>query len=219
MRVSRGSVAGATRGNLHADEIARRLSRHARGVPVKINGVAMSLVELIQSLETIAGDHGVGRVDMVENRLVGIKSREIYEAPAAVALHAAHRELQKFVTPRDLERLTAELGVKYADLVYNGLWYTPTREAIDALVANVQEKVAGVIRLKFFKGDCRVVGRTSPHALYDHGMATYDQGDKFDHTAGEGFVKIWGLPLEIAARKARAAMKDKEKEPAGAGKK
>ncbi|MGE5836783.1 MAG: argininosuccinate synthase [Acidobacteriota bacterium] len=189
----------------------------ARGVPVKINGVAMSLVELIQSLETIAGDHGVGRIDMVENRLVGIKSREIYEAPAAVALHAAHRELQKFVTPRDLERLTAELGVKYADLVYNGLWYTPTREAIDALVAKVQEKVTGVIRLKFFKGDCRVVGRKSPNALYDHDMATYDAGDKFDHTAGEGFVKIWGLPLEIAARKAKAAQK--EKVPAGAGKK
>ena len=189
----------------------------ARGVPVKINGVAMSLVELIQSLETIAGDHGVGRIDMVQNRLVGIKSREIYEAPAAVALHAAHRELQKFVTPRDLERLTAELAVKYADLVYNGLWYTPTREAIDALVAKVQEKVTGVIRLKFFKGDCRVVGRKSPNALYDHDMATYDAGDKFDHTAGEGFVKIWGLPLEIAARKAKAAQK--EKVPAGAGKK
>jgi argininosuccinate synthase len=186
-----------------------------RGVPVKINGVAMSLVELIQSLETIAGAHGVGRVDMVENRLVGIKSREIYEAPAAVALHAAHRELQKFVTPRDLERLTAELAVKYADLVYNGLWYTPTREAIDALVRKVQEKVTGVIRLKFFKGDCRVVGRQSPHALYDHAMATYDEGDKFDHTAGEGFVKIWGLPLEIAARKAKAA----QRVPAGAGKK
>ena len=178
-----------------------------RGVPVKINGVSMSLVELIQSLETIAGAHGVGRIDMVENRLVGIKSREIYEAPAAVALHAAHRELQKFVTPRDLERLTAELAVKYADLVYNGLWYTPTREAIDALVAKVQEKVTGVIRLKFYKGDCRVVGRMSPHALYDHGMATYDEGDKFDHKAGEGFVKIWGLPLEIAARKARAGVK------------
>jgi argininosuccinate synthase len=174
-------------------------------VPVRINGVAMSLVELIQSLETIAGAHGVGRIDMVENRLVGIKSREIYEAPAAVALHAAHRELQKFVTPRDLERLTAELAVKYADLVYNGLWYTPTREAIDALVAKVQETVTGVIRLKFFKGDCRVVGRRSPFALYDHDMATYDQGDKFDHTAGEGFVKIWGLPLEIAARKARTS--------------
>ena len=174
-----------------------------QGVPVKINGIAMGLVELISSLETIAGAHGVGRIDMVENRRVGIKSREIYEAPAAVALHTAHKELQRLVTPRDLERLTSELGVTYADLVYNGLWYTPTREAIDALVAKVQEKVTGVIRLKFFKGDCRVVGRQSEFALYDHGMATYDAGDMFDHTAAEGFVKIWGLPLEIAARKAK----------------
>jgi argininosuccinate synthase len=130
-----------------------------KGVPVVINGVTMSLVELIQSLETIAGAHGVGRIDMVENQLVGQKSREIYEAPAAVALHAAHRELQKSLIPRDLERLTSELAVTYADLVYNGLWFTPTREAIDALVAKVQESVKGTIRLKFFKGDCHVVGR------------------------------------------------------------
>jgi argininosuccinate synthase len=174
-----------------------------RGVPVSINGIAMSMVELVSSLDTIAGAHAVGRVDMVENRLVGIKSREIYEAPAAVVLHMAHKELQSFVTPRDLERLTSELGVKYADLVYNGLWYTPTREAIDALVRKVQEKVTGVIRLKLFKGDCRVVGRRSPYALYDLAMATHDEADAFDHAAGEGFVKIWGLPVEIAARKAR----------------
>jgi argininosuccinate synthase len=174
-----------------------------RGVPVSINGIAMSMVELVSSLDTIAGAHAVGRVDMVENRLVGIKSREIYEAPAAVVLHLAHKELQSFVTPRDLERLTSELGVKYADLVYNGLWYTPTREAIDALVRKVQEKVTGVIRLKLFKGDCRVVGRRSPYALYDLAMATHDEADAFDHAAGEGFVKIWGLPVEIAARKAR----------------
>lgn len=142
-----------------------------RGTPVATNGVAMAPVDLIQSLETIAGVHGVGRVDMVENRLVGQKSREIYEAPAAVVLHAAHKDLQAFVTPRDLERLTADLGVKYADLVYNGLWYGPTREAIDALVAKVQEKVTGTIRLKLFKGGCHVVGRSSPYALYDHAMA------------------------------------------------
>ena len=176
-----------------------------RGIPVSINGIAMSLVELLQSLDTIAGAHAVGRIDMVENRLVGIKSREIYEAPAAVALHMAHKELQTFVTPRDLERLTSDLAVKYADLVYNGLWYTPTREAIDALVKKVQEKVTGVIRLKLFKGDCRVVGRKSPFALYDLAMATHSETDAFDHAAGEGFVKIWGLPVEIAARKARAA--------------
>jgi argininosuccinate synthase len=172
-----------------------------KGVPVKINGVAMSLVELITSLETIAGAHGVGRLDMVENRLVGIKSREIYEAPAAVALHTAHRELETMVIPRDLERLKRQLGVVYADLVYNGLWFTPTREAIDAFVAKVQERVTGTVRLKFYKGDCRVVGRQSPFALYDHALATYDAGDAFDHTAAEGFVKIWGLPVETAARK------------------
>ncbi len=172
-----------------------------KGVPVKINGVAMGLVDLISSLETIAGAHGVGRLDMVENRLVGIKSREIYEAPAAVALHTAHKELETLVIPRDLERLKRQLGVVYADLVYNGLWFTPTREAIDAFVANVQERVTGVVRLKFFKGDCRVVGRKSPYALYDHALATYDAGDAFDHTAAEGFVKIWGLPVETAARK------------------
>jgi argininosuccinate synthase len=137
------------------------------GVPSSLNGVAMSLVELIQSLETIAGAHGVGRVDMIENRLPGAKSREIYEAPSAVVLHAAHRELQTFVTPRDLERLTSEIAVAYADLVYNGQWYSPMREAMDALVAKVQERVTGVIRVKLFRGDCRVVGRSSPHARYD----------------------------------------------------
>jgi len=133
-----------------------------RGVPTRINGVAMSMVELIQSLETIAGVHGVGRIDMVENRTAGAKSREIYEAPAAVVLHTAHRELQAFVTPRDLERLTSELGVKYADLIYEGLWFTPTRQAIDALVRHVQERVTGTIRVRLFKGECRVVGRQSP---------------------------------------------------------
>jgi argininosuccinate synthase len=141
------------------------------GVPVAINGVSLSLVELISSLETIAGAHGIGRIDMLENRLGGTKSREIYEAPAAVLLHAAHSELQKYVTPRDLARLASELGVKYADLVYNGLWHTPTREAIDALVAKVQDRVTGAIRLKLFKGDCRVVGRKSIFGLYDQDLA------------------------------------------------
>ena len=173
------------------------------GVPTKVNGVAMPLTELISSLETIAGAHGVGRIDMVENRLVGIKSREIYEAPAASVLHAAHRELETFVVPRDLERLKHELARVYADLVYNGLWFTPTREAIDAFVARIQERVHGSVRLKLFKGDCRVVGRKSAFALYDHTLATYDARDRFDHGAAEGFIKIWGLPVETAAELAR----------------
>ncbi|HSL20820.1 MAG TPA: argininosuccinate synthase [Vicinamibacterales bacterium] len=183
------------------------------GVPVKVNGVPMSPVELIGSIETIAGSHGVGRVDMVENRLVGIKSREIYEAPAAVVLHAAHKELEKLVIPRDLERVKHDMARLYADIVYNGLWFTPTRAAIDAFAAKIQERVTGTIRVKLFKGNCSVVGRKSPFALYDHGLATYDAGDLFDHTAAEGFIKIWGLPIETAARKnAAGALR-----PAGTG--
>ena len=172
-----------------------------RGVPTKVNGVAMPLTELINSVGTIAGAHGIGRIDMVENRLVGIKSREIYEAPAAAVLHTAHRELETLVIPRDLERLKTDLGRTYADLVYNGLWFTPTREAIDAFVAKVQERVTGTARLKLFKGDCRVVGRKSPCALYEPALATYDEGDQFDHAAAEGFIKIWGLPVATAASK------------------
>jgi argininosuccinate synthase len=177
----------------------------ARGVPTAINGVAMSLIGVIDSLGTIAGAHGVGRIDMVENRLVGIKSREIYESPAAVVLHAAHKELQKLVTMKDLDRIARFVSVHYADLVYNGLWFTPTREALDAFVEKVQERVTGDVRLKLFKGDCRIVGRRSPFALYDHDLATYDAGDTFDQSAAEGFIKIFGLPVETSARKAPSA--------------
>jgi argininosuccinate synthase len=172
-----------------------------KGVPTAVNGVAMPLTELIGSLETIAGVHGVGRIDMVENRLVGIKSREIYEAPAGLVLHNAHREIEGLVIPKDLQRIKQRLAQDYADIVYNGLWFAPTREAIDAFVANVQQRVTGTVRLKLYKGDCRVVGRRSPFALYDRGLATYDEGDKFDHAAAEGFIKIWGLPVEIAAKR------------------
>ncbi len=173
------------------------------GVPTAVNGVEMSLVELIGSLETIAGVHGVGRIDMVENRVVGIKSREIYEAPAALLLHAAHREIEGLVTPKDLQRLKQRLSQEYADIVYNGLWFSATRTAIDAFMQSIQQKVSGTIRLKLFKGDCRVVGRKSPFALYDQGLATYEEGNTFDHTAAEGFIKIWGLPVETAAKSAR----------------
>jgi argininosuccinate synthase len=172
------------------------------GVPLRANGIDMPLLELIESLETIGGAHGVGRIDMVENRLMGIKSREVYEAPAAVVLHMAHAELEKLVIARDLERLKHDMGRTYADTVYNGLWFSQTREAIDAFVAAVQPRVTGTVRLKLFKGDCRVVGRRSDYALYDRGLATYDAGDSFDHAAAEGFIKIWGLPTATATRKA-----------------
>ena len=176
-----------------------------RGVPTSINGVAMPLVDLIASLSTIAGAHGIGRIDMVENRLVGIKSREVYEAPAAVVLHSAHKELQKLVTSKDLDRFARTVSLHYADIVYNGLWFTPLREALDGFVGKVQERVTGTIRLKLPRGDCRIVGRKSPYALYDHALATYDAGDTYDQTAAVGFIKIFGLPVELAARKAPSA--------------
>ena len=189
------------------DEAAYVEVSFEEGVPTAINGVAMPILDLISSLSTIAGTHGVGRIDMVENRLVGIKSREIYEAPAGVVLHAAHKELQKLVTSRDLERFSRAVSLQYADVIYNGLWFTPLREALAAFIAKVQERVTGTVRLKLFKGHCRIVGRKSPFALYDEELATYAAGDTFDHAAAAGFVKIWGLPAEIAARKAPAAPK------------
>jgi len=176
-----------------------------RGVPASLNGVAMPFLDIVASLSTIAGNHGVGRLDLVENRVVGIKTREIYEAPAAVVLHQAHAELESFVSPRDLSRLKQELSVKYADLVYDGLWHSPVREALDAFVANIQARVTGAIRVKLFKGAALMVGRQSPFGLYDRGLATYGDGDLFDHRAAEGFSKIWGLPIETAARRRRNA--------------
>ena len=133
------------------------------GVPVRANAVEMPLLELIESLEIIAGAHGVGRIDVVENRLAGIKGREVYEAPAAVVLHTAHKELEKLVIPRELERVKHDLSRIYADLVYSGLWFSHTRQTIDAFVAAVQPRVTGSVRLKLFKGDCRIVGRKSPY--------------------------------------------------------
>jgi argininosuccinate synthase len=135
-----------------------------QGTPVSVNGVVMPFTELIESLATIAGTHGVGRMDTIERRQAGVISREISEAPAAVVLHAAHRELEAFVLPRDLDRLKRELSLKYADLVYNGHWFTPMREALDALTRQVQERVNGVIRVKLFKGACDVVGRSAQSA-------------------------------------------------------
>jgi argininosuccinate synthase len=172
------------------------------GVPVRANDIEMPILELIESLDTIAGSHGVGRIDMVENRLVGIKSREVYEAPAAIVLHTAHRELEQLVIARDLERLKHDLARSYSDLVYNGLWFSQARQAIDAFVRTIQPRVTGSVRLKLFKGNCHVVGRRSSYALYDQALATYDAGDEFDRGATEGFIKIWGLPIETAARKA-----------------
>jgi argininosuccinate synthase len=171
-----------------------------RGIPVAVNGVTMPLVELIDAVGTIAGDHGIGRIDMIENRILGYKSREIYEAPAAVVLHAAHRELEALVLPRDLDRLKRDLADRYADLVYDGRWFTPTRDAIDAFVAVTQARVTGSIRLKLFGGDCRVVGRRSPWSLVDPALVAADRPDQFDAAGAAAFARVQGLPAETARR-------------------
>jgi argininosuccinate synthase len=166
-----------TRDAAHAPDAAAYVEvSFQRGVPDAVNGVSMSFTELIDSLTTIAGGHGVGRIDTIERRQGGVISREISEAPAAVVLHQAHRELETFVLARDLERLKRELSLKYADLVYNGLWFTPMREALDAFNQKVQPQVTGTIRLKLFKGSCEVVGRKAPPAAHDVGEgASYAQ--------------------------------------------
>lgn len=171
-----------------------------KGIPVALNGEALGGVELIQRLNTLAGEHGVGRIDHIENRLVGIKSREVYEAPAAVVLHTAHTDLEKLTMTKDALRFKAIVAAHYADLIYNGLWFSPLHQDLAAYVASSQRHVTGTIRLRLYKGQCQVVGRKSPLSLYSFQLATYDKADAFDHSAAVGFIKLWGLPLKIQAQ-------------------
>jgi argininosuccinate synthase len=171
-----------------------------QGLPVALNGEEMNGVDLIQHINDVAGEHGVGRVDHLEDRLVGIKSREVYEAPAATVLHMAHRALESITLSRDQLRLKEKVSQEYAEHVYNGLWYTGFHQDLDAYVKSTQRYVTGTIRVKLFKGSCTVVGRTSPFSLYQHDLATYDKGDSFDHRASEGFIHIYGLAGRTQAR-------------------
>ena len=166
------------------------------GVPVKLNGKAMGGVELITKLAKIAGDAGVGRSDMIENRLVGIKSREIYEAPAGWTLHAAHKALEALVLDRETLHFKDLIAHKYAEMTYYGLWYTPLKCALDKFVDETQKKVNGTVRLKLHKGTCSVVGRKSPDSLYKKELATYEKGDVFDQSLAKGFIELWGLPYK-----------------------
>ncbi|MFA5142683.1 MAG: argininosuccinate synthase [Candidatus Omnitrophota bacterium] len=165
-----------------------------KGVPFKLNGKAMDGVRLITRLGRIAGDAGVGRSDMIENRLVGIKSREIYEAPAGWALLTAHRALESLVLDRETLHFKEIVAQKYAELTYYGLWYTPLKEALDKFVDATQGCVNGTVRLKLHKGNCSIAGRKSPNSLYKKELATYEEGDKFDQSLAKGFIEIWGLP-------------------------
>jgi argininosuccinate synthase len=171
-----------------------------KGIPVSLNGRKLEPVALVQTVHNLAGKHGVGRIDHVENRLVGIKSREVYEAPAAVVLLKAHQALEDLVLTKDQLRFKAKVAAEYADLIYNGLWFTAMRQDLAAYVENTQKYVTGTIRVKLFKGNCQIVGRKSPYSLYDYSLATYDKGDSFDQSASPGFIHIWGLPVRTQAR-------------------
>jgi len=171
-----------------------------KGIPVTIDGQGMDGVSLIQRLNELAGGHGVGRIDHVENRLVGIKSREIYEAPAAMVLLEAHQALEAMTLSKAQIRFKQKVAVEYADLIYNGLWFTSLHQDLAAYVKSSQRFVTGTVRIKLFKGSCQVVGRKSPVSLYRHGLATYDRGDEFDQGASPGFIHIWGLPVRTQAQ-------------------
>jgi argininosuccinate synthase len=172
-----------------------------RGVPVALDGDAAPLPDLIRRLDTLGGSYGFGRVDMIENRRIGIKSRELYEVPAALALILAHRALEDLTLERDLAHFKPGVEQRWADLVYDGLWFSPLRRALDEFVEASQTHVTGEVRLRFEAGSCTVAGRRSEHALYDLSLATYGSEDAFDQTDAEGFVRLWGLPLKVWSSK------------------
>ena len=171
-----------------------------RGIPVSIDGTQLDDVAVVERMNQIAGASGVGRIDHVENRLVGIKSRELYEAPAAVVLHQAHRSLEALCLTKEQSRFKDRLSAEYADMVYNGLWFSAHRRDLDAYVSSTQTHVTGTVRLRLFKGTCTVVGRKSDVSLYRHDLATYDVGDAFDHQASVGFIELFGLPTRTQAQ-------------------
>jgi argininosuccinate synthase len=176
-----------------------------QGLPVSLNGFTMGPVDLIAHLNVIAGRHGVGRCDVLEDRLVGIKSREIYECPAGTVLFAAHQDLEHLTLDKDTLEFKRGVAQRYAQVVYNGLWHGTLRPHLDAFVASTQANVSGTVRVRLHKGSAVVEGRASAQALYRKDLATYDKGDAYDHTAAVGFIGIWGLPTKISAALAASA--------------
>ena len=167
-----------------------------KGIPKKINGKSYPGIALIDKLNVIGGANAIGRADCIENRLVGIKSREIYEAPAGTILYTAHKELEAMVLDREIAHYKETIALKYSELVYFGLWYSDLRLALDKFVEGTQKNVTGTVRLKLYKGNCTVVGRKSPYSLYKKHLATYSEGDKFDQKLSEGFIKLFGMPFK-----------------------
>lgn len=174
-----------------------------RGIPVSLDGMPTPLHLLLPELDGIVGAYGFGRIDMVENRRVGIKSREVYECPGALALILAHADLESITLERDLAREKSHLEPRYAETIYDGLWYSPLREALDAFIDSTQRHVTGEVRLKLEAGQCVVVGRRAERGLYDFSLATYEDADAFRHEDAAGFVRLWGLSVETWAKKQR----------------
>ncbi len=168
-----------------------------KGVPVALNGVKLDLVQLIETLNELGGKHGIGRIDHIENRLVGIKSREVYENPGALILINAHKELEFLTLPREITQFKTLVEQQMTKIIYEGLWYSPLRNALEAFVDETQKVVSGTIRVKLHKGTHFVVGRKSAHSLYNEELATYSKGDAFDHNAAVGFIKLWGLTTKV----------------------
>ncbi|MDJ0658422.1 MAG: argininosuccinate synthase [Crocosphaera sp.] len=174
-----------------------------KGIPVSLNGQTLDPVTLISQLNEVVGKHGVGRLDMIENRVVGIKSREIYEAPALLVLIDAHRDLESLTLTADVTQYKKGIEETYSHLIYRGLWYSPLKESLDAFIDHTQERVTGMVRIKLFKGNANIVGRQSDYSIYSPNLATYGEDDHFDHKAAEGFIYIWGLPTRVWAEKTK----------------
>jgi argininosuccinate synthase len=175
--------------------------RFEAGIPVAIDGVKYTAIELVQKMNDLAGSHGVGRIDIVEDRLVGIKSREVYESPAGIALIAAHEELENLTLERDVNRFKRGIESRWADLVYEGLWFSGLKRSLDVFIDHTQEHVTGDVRIKLQGGRAVVTGRKSEESLYDFDLATYDTGDSFDQSLAKGFIELWTLPSKIAAKR------------------
>lgn len=167
-----------------------------RGIPTHLNGKACDPVALVNRANSLGSAHGIGRSDMIESRMVGIKSREVYEAPGATMLLRAHEELERLVLDRECLQFKQGIAIKYAQLIYTGLWATPLKRSLDAFINDTQKSVSGEVRLKLYRGSCQVVGRKSPYGLYKEKLATYSTGDQFDQSHAKGFIKLFGLPYE-----------------------
>ena len=182
-----------------------------KGVPTALNGKKMKVADIIRELNTIGGKHGIGIVDIVENRVVGMKSRGVYETPGGTILMEAHQQLEELVLDRDTIALKLELGSKLASIVYEGKWFTPVREAISAFVDVTQQYVTGEVKLRLYKGNIIKNGTTSPYSLYSESLASFTTGDMYDHHDAEGFITLWGLPLKVRAMRMNELKKDKTK--------